>query len=104
MSLFVSLLSAQTDRATLTGVVMDPSRSVVRTAKVTLHAAATGLTYAGLTNAAGIFTFGGLPVGEYSALIVAAGFESLQIQTFTLEVVRRARSTPRYASALSVPT
>src|SRR5580765_8210499 len=86
ISLFVSLLSAQTDRATLTGVVMDPSRSDVPTAKVTLHAATTGLTYASLTNTAGVYTFGGLPVGQYSASIVAAGFESLQIQTFTLEV------------------
>ena len=86
ISLFVSLLSAQTDRATLTGVVMDPSRSVVPAAKVTLQAAATGLTYTGPTNSAGAYTFGGLPVGQYSASIVAAGFESLQIQTFTLEV------------------
>lgn len=35
-------LAAQTDRATLTGVVTDPSRSVVPGAQVELQAAATG--------------------------------------------------------------
>ena len=38
-------LVAQTDRATLTGVITDPSRSVVPNAKVSLHAIATGIEY-----------------------------------------------------------
>ena len=64
ISLCVTLLSAQTDRATLTGVIMDPSRSVVPIAKVTLQAAVTGLTYSGLPNAAGEYTFGGMPAAK----------------------------------------
>lgn len=86
--LLVSLfsLTAQTDRATLTGVVMDPSRSVVAGAKVSLKAAATGIDYAAVANSAGVYTFSGLPVGQYTASIAAAGFETLQIQSFTLEV------------------
>jgi hypothetical protein len=79
-------LAAQTDRATLTGVVMDPSRSVVPAAKVSLHAEATGINYSSVTNSAGVYTFSGLPVGQYTASIAAAGFEPLQIQSFTLEV------------------
>ena len=62
-------LIAQTDRATLTGVVMDESRSVVPAAKIALHAEATGLNYNGLTNASGAYTFSGLPVGRYSLAI-----------------------------------
>src|SRR5215813_13090874 len=83
---FVFPLIAQTDRATLTGVVTDPSRSVVPGAKVSLQSAATGLEQVTLTNSAGVYTFSGLPVGQYTASIAATGFETLQIQTFTLEV------------------
>jgi hypothetical protein len=79
-------LLAQTDRATLAGVILDQSRSVVPNAKITLHAEATGLNYAGVTNAAGVYNFSGLPLGQYTASIVAPGFEPLQIQTFSLEV------------------
>jgi hypothetical protein len=79
-------LAAQTDRATLTGVVTDPSRSVVPGARVSLQAAATGIEYVALTNSAGVYTFSGLLVGQYTASIAVAGFEPLQIQNFTLEV------------------
>ena len=79
-------LFSQIDRATLTGIVQDPSRSIVPSAKVTLHAEATGLDYAALTNSAGVYTFSGVPVGQYTASIVAPGFEPLQIQRFALEV------------------
>src|SRR5215472_4040666 len=80
------LLFAQIDRATLTGVVQDPSRSIVPSAKVSLHAEATGLNYGTVTNSAGVYTFSGVPVGQYTVSIVASGFEALQIQRFALEV------------------
>ena len=79
-------LVAQTDRATLTGVITDPSRSVVPNAKISLQAAATGIEYSALTNSAGVYTFSGLQVGQYTASVAVAGFETLQIQKFTLEV------------------
>src|SRR5215472_3299727 len=79
-------LLSQIDRATLTGVVQDPSRSIVPGAKVTLHAEATGLNYGTVTNSAGVYTFSGVPVGQYTVSIVASGFEALQIQRFALEV------------------
>jgi hypothetical protein len=77
---------AQTDRATLTGVVLDPSRSVVPAAKIAIQAASTGITYSTLTNSAGAYTVSGLPVGAYTVSIVATGFEPLQVQSFTLDV------------------
>jgi len=79
-------LSAQTDRAALTGTVMDPSRSLVPGAKVELTAADTGARLSTVTNTAGVYTFSGLPIGDYTALINATGFESVQIQQFKLEV------------------
>jgi hypothetical protein len=77
---------AQIDRATLTGVVQDQSHGVVPNAKVTLSAEATGLTYNGVSNNAGVYTLAGVPVGRYTASIAAPGFETLQIRPFSLEV------------------
>jgi Carboxypeptidase regulatory-like domain len=67
LSASVFPLAAQTDRATLTGVVVDPSRSVVPGAKFSVKAAATGIEYVALTNSAGVYTFSGLIVGRYTA-------------------------------------
>jgi Carboxypeptidase regulatory-like domain len=86
LSASVFPLTAQTDRASLTGVVMDSSRAVIGVARISLKAIATGIEHVALTNSAGAYTFSGLAVGQYTASVAAAGFESLQIQTFTLEV------------------
>ena len=95
--------TAQTDRATLTGVIADPSRSVVPKAKVALHAATTGIDYSAITNTAGVYTFTGLPLGQYTARIEATGFEPLQIATFTLETgeTRTLNATLRVGSVSS---
>ena len=88
ITLFLTVfpLIAQMDRATLTGVVLDPSGGVVPTAKVSLHAVATGIDYAAGANSAGVYTFTGLPVGQYTASVAAAGLDTLQVQPFVLEV------------------
>ncbi len=86
LSIFLFPLAAQTDRASLTGVVMDSSRSVVPGARIVLQSVATGIGYVGSANSAGVYTFSGLPVGQYTASFAAPSFETLQIQTFTLEV------------------
>jgi hypothetical protein len=79
-------VAAQTNRAALTGIVMDPSRAVIPGAKVTLEMSTTGIDYVAITNSAGVYTFSGLLVGRYTASITAKGFETLQIQSFALEV------------------
>jgi hypothetical protein len=96
-------LAAQTDRAALTGVVTDPSKGIVPNAKITLRAVATGLEYDTSTNTAGAYTFSALPVGRYTASMSAAGFEPLQIHTFTLEVgeTRTMNATLRLGSVSS---
>ncbi|MBO0861992.1 MAG: TonB-dependent receptor [Chloracidobacterium sp.] len=81
-----SLVFAQTDRATVTGVVMDPNQSAVPDAKVILHSIATGTERSVQTNGAGVYTFSALPVGQYELSITAKGFQELRIQNFTLEV------------------
>jgi hypothetical protein len=77
---------AQTDRATVTGVVMDSTQGAVPDAKVILRSMTNGSESPVLTNAAGIYTFSALPVGQYEISITAEGFQDLRIQTFTLNV------------------
>lgn len=79
-------LSAQTDRATLTGTVTDPSEAAMASARITLKAVATGSTYEAATNSVGVFVVGSLPVGQYTASIAATGFQTLEFKPFTLRV------------------
>jgi hypothetical protein len=62
--------------ATLTGVVTDPSQSVVAGAKVTLRNIESGTTRETISNGDGFFTFASVPVGTYSVTIEAAGFKT----------------------------
>jgi Carboxypeptidase regulatory-like domain len=86
LSLTALPLAAQMDRAVLTGVVLDPTKSVIPGAKFTAHAVAKGIDYPVTANSAGVYTLTGLPVGEYTASVSANGFEMLQVQNFRLEV------------------
>jgi Carboxypeptidase regulatory-like domain len=62
--------------ATLTGVVSDPSGSVVSGAKVTLTDALSGSTRDTVTNSEGYFTFASVPVGDYALTAEAQGFQT----------------------------
>src|SRR5215471_4374276 len=77
---------AQTDRATLTGTVFDPSQKVVPGAKVSVHSVATGLEVKTVTNSVGTYTLGVLAVGQYTASIAMPGFATLDVSPFNLEV------------------
>jgi hypothetical protein len=81
--LFVSLFTlvasaswAQGIFATLTGVVTDPSQSVVAGAKVTLRNIESGTARETTSNGDGYFTFASVPVGTYSVTVEAAGFKT----------------------------
>ena len=105
ISLFAAVfpLMAQMDRATLTGVVLDPTRSVIPGAKISARSVATEIDYTALANSAGVYTLTGLPVGEYTASVSADGFETLQIQNCTLDVgeTRTLNPTLRISSVSS---
>jgi len=68
-------LWAQGIFATLTGVVTDPSESVVPNAKVTLRDVGSGSMRETTTNGEGYYTFASVPVGTYSLTIDAQGFK-----------------------------
>jgi hypothetical protein len=79
VSLFAMVASAawaQGIFATLTGVVTDPSQSVVAGAKVTLRNIESGTTRETSSNGDGYFTFASVPVGTYSVTVEAAGFKT----------------------------
>jgi hypothetical protein len=79
-------LSAQTDRATLTGTITDQTGAVVPGAVVSIKSAATQAGHTATTNAAGAYTFDFLPVGEYEGSVTAKGFGTVRIDAFTLDV------------------
>jgi hypothetical protein len=84
-----ALASAQVDRATLTGVVRDPSKAVVAGATVTFTHLATGLESRATTNDEGTYLAVNLPPGEYLVEVQAAGFQKFA-QTVQLAVGNRA--------------
>ena len=79
VSLFAMVASAawaQGIFATLTGVITDPSQSVVAGAKVTLRNIESGTTRETASNGDGYFTFASVPVGTYSVTVEAPGFKT----------------------------
>jgi Carboxypeptidase regulatory-like domain len=62
--------------ATLTGVVTDPSQSVVPNAKVTLRDVGSGSIRETVTNSDGYYTFASVPVGTYSLTVEVPGFKT----------------------------
>ena len=62
--------------ATLTGVVTDPSQSVVPNARVTLRDTGSGSERQTVSNGDGYYTFASVPVGTYSLTVEAQGFKT----------------------------
>jgi hypothetical protein len=77
---------AQTDRATITGTVVDPAGRRVVGARIDVTSGSTGLVRHTLTNEAGIYTFTSLNTGVYGVSIQAAGFAMYRDDAITLDV------------------
>ena len=70
--------------ATLTGVVSDPSGSVIANANVTLTDAQSGSARNTVTNGEGYFTFASVPVGTYGLRVEAEGFQGYKADSIVL--------------------
>jgi len=81
---FASAAWAQGIFATLTGVVTDPSQSVVAGAKVTLRDVGSGSERQTTTNSDGYYTFASVPVGTYSLSIESQGFQTYKADGIAL--------------------
>jgi len=79
-------LTAQTDRATITGTITDPSGARVNNAELKVKSHNSGLSTSSKTNSEGVYIISSLPVGEYSAEVEADGFEKVKVERFSLSV------------------
>ena len=75
---------AQGIYATLTGIVTDPTGSVLADAKVVLKDALSGSERETTTNNEGYYTFASVPVGTYTLTVVAKGFETYKADSISL--------------------
>ena len=85
------LAVAQSDRGTITGIVMDPSKAVVPGAKLVLRNAETGSTTDAQTTATGNFTISSIPVGNYVLTVEAPGFKKAIRSGLRVEVAQTMR-------------
>jgi hypothetical protein len=88
--LHVPTASAQVDRATLTGIVKDPSDAVIADAQVTVTSLATGVVTKVKTNDNGTYLVLNMLPGEYLVQAESTGFQRFE-QTVSVEVGSRAR-------------
>jgi Carboxypeptidase regulatory-like domain/TonB dependent receptor-like, beta-barrel len=70
-------LQAQSPNATVTGRITDPSEAIVPNATVTIVNTATGITYRGETNSAGVYSVTDLLPGTYRMQAEARGFKTV---------------------------
>jgi Carboxypeptidase regulatory-like domain/TonB-dependent Receptor Plug Domain len=75
-ALFAAGAWSQTQLATVSGTVADPSGAVVPGVSVTIVSQGTGLKRSALTDTAGEYRFAGLPTGNYSLHMEKTGFQS----------------------------
>ena len=68
-ALFSAGAWSQTQLATVSGAITDPSGAVVPGVSVTIVSPGTGLKRSALTDTAGEYRFAGLPTGNYSLQI-----------------------------------
>ena len=79
-------LSAQVDRASLTGVVSDPSGAPIPGARVEVFFAGTAFRRVVQTNSTGVFAIAALPLGECQVTVQASGFQTQQVNDLRLAV------------------
>lgn len=74
----------QTDRATVTGRVVDPTGAIVVGAHISLTDTDTGVTYSGSSNSDGLYSVPGLPVGPYTLQATQSGFKEYKLTGIVL--------------------
>src|SRR2546426_1593553 len=83
---FPVVAGAQTNSATLSGIVMDGQGAVVPDVAITVSSTATGLKRQVTTNSEGLFTLPLLPPGTYSLQAQREGFSVVEIDGIELPV------------------
>ena len=86
LCLFSVVGMAQTGTSRITGTVTDQNGAVLSGAKVTAKNEATGITFTGVTNASGSFSFESVTIGNYEVKVEAAGFRTFSSTANVLTV------------------
>ena len=81
-----SILLAQTNTATISGAVTDPTGAAIAGAKVVIDSQATGIRREVETNASGVFFVPQLQPGEYTVTISREGFETVKNSGVTVVI------------------
>lgn len=89
--IFGANVSAQTNRATVTGTVTDTSGAVMPGVNVSATNVATGVVTSSVTNKDGIYTIPNLFPGTYSIQFRKEGFKAIDEPSITLESTQVAR-------------
>jgi len=91
LGVFVQLAPGQTDRGTITGVVVDPAHSGVPSATVIAQHLATGLQVRATATGTGAFSLPSLPSGEYSVTVDHPGFKKFIQSPIKVDVAQTVR-------------
>jgi hypothetical protein len=86
MLLAAASLVAQTDRATVTGVVRDQSGRVIPGAQLSIRSLGNGVEHRTVTDGAGVYVVTSLATGLYQVTVEADGFARLQFNDVNLDV------------------
>jgi len=73
-----ALSYGQTGRATLTGIVTDPTGAVVANVPVKAVQVDTGTTVIGVTTETGNYTIAQMPIGPYEVTVEQPGFKKFK--------------------------
>src|SRR5882762_11268293 len=84
--LFTGALFAQSDRASITGSVKDPSGAVVPGVQATAINVGTNLRTSSTTNELGFYTITNLPIGHYTLTFSRQGFRNYEQKGLLLNV------------------
>lgn len=91
---FVGVLSAQSNRATITGTVTDSSGAVVAGVEVTAKNLGTNVLSSTVSNTDGIYSIPNLFPGTYSLAFKKAGFKPVEYSSITVESTQIAQINP----------
>ena len=86
---FVSMVSAQEFRGTVTGTITDPNGAVVPGASVTIRNTETNISNTVTTSDEGQYTVPLLPPGSYTVSATANGFRTSTVENVTIQVEDR---------------
>ena len=95
--LLPAMITAQTTRGSIVGIITDPSGSVVINAKITVTQIDTGFAYSTTTNNDGNYVVPSLLPGRYSVKIDQTGFQTRTIEPIELNVDARVQVNAQLA-------